>query len=77
MSVLMEPFKKDQFEGATPMVYASTILTESGQYICPPAVPEAGSKMSQDEKLGENLMYLTKKIIQQKEPRLKDFEFYY
>ncbi|KAL4731836.1 putative oxidoreductase bli-4, mitochondrial [Fusarium chlamydosporum] len=63
MSTAMEPFKKDQFQGATSAVYAATIADKSGQYICPPAVPEPGSELSQDEKLGDQLMELTRKII--------------
>lgn len=77
MSVLFEPFKKDQFEGATPMVYAATMTTQSGLYICPPAVPEEGSEMAQDEELAERSMALAKKIIREKTGGLKDFEFYY
>ena len=76
MSILMEPFKKDQFEGATSMVFAATIPSQSGLYICPPAVPEQGNELSQNEQLGENLMKLAKQIIQEK-GNLKDFEFYY
>lgn len=56
MSVGLEPFKKDQFEGAVSTIYAATTTKKSGQYICPPAVPEPGSAMSQDEKLVDNLM---------------------
>ncbi|KAJ5337445.1 retinol dehydrogenase 12 [Penicillium brevicompactum] len=47
MSVGLEPFKKNQFEGAMSTVFAATKITGSGQYICPPAVPEPGSKASQ------------------------------
>lgn len=36
------------------------------RYICPPARPESGSEMAQDEKLAENLMKLTKKVVQEK-----------
>lgn len=66
MSVGMEPFKKNQFEGAVSIVYAATVAKEGGQYICPPAVPEPGSKQSQDEELGNRLMELTRKVISEK-----------
>lgn len=56
MSVGLEPLKKNQFEGATSTVFAATKTTGSGQYICPPAVPEPGSKASQDEALADRLM---------------------
>ncbi|KAM0359865.1 hypothetical protein ACHAO7_006996 [Fusarium culmorum] len=76
MSVGMEPFKKDQFQGATSAVYAATITEKSGQYICPPAVPELGNEKSQDEKLGDQLMELTRKIISEKFESFDDRKFY-
>ncbi|KAK7428217.1 putative oxidoreductase bli-4, mitochondrial [Neonectria magnoliae] len=66
MSVGMEPFKKDQFEGAVSAVFAATKTKEGGQYICAPAVPEAGSELSQDDALGDRLMELTRKIWTEK-----------
>lgn len=66
MSVVMEPFKKNQFEGAVPTMYTTTVTTKSGEYICPPAIPEAGSKLSQDEALGDRLMELTREIVMEK-----------
>lgn len=66
MSTLMEPFKKDQFEGALPTLFVTTVTTESGQYICAPATPEPGSDMSQDTELADRLMELTKKLIVEK-----------
>ena len=66
MSVGMEAFKKDQFQGAVSTVFAATKTEKSGQYICPPAVPEAGSAQSQDEQLGENLMKLTREIVKER-----------
>ncbi|GKT87465.1 retinol dehydrogenase 12 [Colletotrichum tofieldiae] len=66
MAVGMEPFKKSQWEGAVSMVYAATAIKESGQYICPPAVPEPGSKLAQDDALADQLMELTRQIISEK-----------
>ncbi|KAM0354855.1 hypothetical protein ACHAPU_000684 [Fusarium lateritium] len=76
MSIGMEPFKKDQFQGATSSVYAATITDKSGQYICPPAVPEQGNELSQNENLGEQLMELTRKIISDKFEEFDDRKFY-
>ncbi|KAF5667079.1 putative alcohol dehydrogenase Bli-4 [Fusarium heterosporum] len=76
MSIGMEPFKKDQFQGATSSVYAATITDKSGQYICPPAVPEQGNELSQNENLGEQLMELTRKIISDKFEDFDDRKFY-
>lgn len=59
----MEPFKKTHYQGAVSAVYAATETSRSGQYICPPAVQESGSKQSQDEQLAEDLMELTKSVI--------------
>ncbi|KKY17991.1 putative retinol dehydrogenase 12 [Phaeomoniella chlamydospora] len=76
MSVGMQPFKKDQWEGATSAVYALTKTVNTGEYICPPAVPESGTELSQDEGLAEQLMELTRSLIKEKLPEesdLKDF----
>ena len=66
MSVGLKPFKKDIWQGCVSAVFAATTTTKSGQYICPPAIPESGSKMAQDEQLGENLMKLTRDVIKEK-----------
>lgn len=62
----IEPFKKSQFEGAKPAIFAATVTDQSGQYICPPAVPESGSKLAEDDALADRLMRLTRQIVMQK-----------
>jgi len=64
----MAPFKKTQFEGAVPSVYAVTMTDRSGQYICPPATVEEGSDLSQKDQLANNLMDLTRKVISETVP---------
>jgi NAD(P)-dependent dehydrogenase (short-subunit alcohol dehydrogenase family) len=59
-------FRKDQFEGALSMLFASTKTENSGQYICPPSIIEQGSPLYNDILLGEQLMKLTREIVQQK-----------
>ncbi|KAK4035313.1 hypothetical protein C8A01DRAFT_38215 [Parachaetomium inaequale] len=66
MSHGLEPFKKDQFEGAVPTIYAVTMADKSGQYICAPAIREAGSELSQSEELADNLMELTRNVVREK-----------
>ena len=66
MSVGLAPFKKDIMMGCVSAMYAATATTKSGQYICPPAVPEPGSAQAQDEQLGESLMKLTRDIVKEK-----------
>ncbi|KAL8783741.1 MAG: hypothetical protein Q9213_004422 [Squamulea squamosa] len=66
MSVGMAPVKKDLWMGAVSTMFAATKTTKSGQYICPPAVPESGSNLAQDEELGERLMKLTRDVIKEK-----------
>jgi len=66
MSVGMAPFKKTQFEGAVSTVFAATTTERTGQYICPPAIVEKGSELANDEKLGEQLMELTTRIVREK-----------
>ncbi|KAF2085709.1 NAD(P)-binding protein [Saccharata proteae CBS 121410] len=62
----LKPFKKTQFEGAVSTIFAATTTEKSGEYICPPAIVEPGSEMSQDKKLGENLMKLTRDLVRDK-----------
>ena len=66
MSVALAPFKKDQFEGALPTLFAVTKTEESGQYICPPAKVEKGSDLANSTQVGEDLMDLTIKILKEK-----------
>lgn len=81
VSTLLKPLKKDQWMGAVSIVFASTKVEESGLYVCPPAVPEPGSEMAQDEELGEQLMKLTREVVMEKTYRdgtekCCPFEFY-
>lgn len=66
MSVGMKPFKKDQWVGCTSAMFCAVKTTKSGQYICPPAIPEAGNAVYQKEGLDEQLMQLTKEIVKEK-----------
>ncbi|KAK4545764.1 hypothetical protein LTR36_002718 [Oleoguttula mirabilis] len=62
----LNPFKKDQFEGALSTLYASTVTENSGEYICPPTALEQGSDLANNAELGEQLMRLTREIITEK-----------
>ena len=66
MSVGLAPFKKDQFQGCVSTVFAATKTEKSGQYICPPAVPESGSDLAQNMDLAEQLMKLTVEVVKEK-----------
>ena len=66
MSVGMAPLKKNIMQGCVSTVFAATKATKSGEYICPPAVPELGSEMAQDDELGEKLMKLTRDVVKDK-----------
>ena len=66
MSVGMKPFKKDAFMGAVSALFAATATEKSGEYVCPPAIPESGSEMAQNEELGEALMKLTREVVKEK-----------
>ncbi|KAL9047114.1 MAG: hypothetical protein Q9214_000229 [Letrouitia sp. 1 TL-2023] len=66
MSVGMAPVKKDIMMGCVSTMFAAIATTKSGEYICPPAVPESGTLLAQDEKLGEKLMKLTRDVIKDK-----------
>lgn len=60
------PLKKNIMQGCVSTVFAATTTTKSGEYICPPAVPESGNAMAQDEQLGEKLMKLTRELVKEK-----------
>lgn len=66
MSVGMAPLKKDIMMGCVSTMFAATKASKSGEYICPPAVPESGSSLAQDEELGERLMKLTRDLVKEK-----------
>ncbi|KAL8682557.1 MAG: hypothetical protein Q9186_001410 [Xanthomendoza sp. 1 TL-2023] len=66
MSVGMAPMKKDIMMGCVSTMYAATKAAKSGEYICPPAVPESGSDLAQDAELGERLMKLTRDLVKEK-----------
>jgi NAD(P)-dependent dehydrogenase (short-subunit alcohol dehydrogenase family) len=66
MSVGMKPFKKDQWMGCVSAMFAGTKTEKSGQYICPPAIPEEGNKVYNKEGLDEALMKLTQQIVKDK-----------
>jgi len=66
MSKLMTPFKKTQFEGCVSAMYAATVVTQSGLYITPPCIVEKGSDKANDMQLAENLMKLTREMVEEK-----------
>lgn len=66
MSVGLAPVKKDIWQGCVSTMYAATATTKSGQYICPPAIPEEGSELAQSGELGERLMELTREVVKEK-----------
>jgi len=66
MSVGLKPFRKSQFDGCISSMYAATTCTESGLYIAPPKITEKGSPKANDMELAEQLMKLTKEVIDQK-----------
>jgi hypothetical protein len=62
----MAPFKKSQWMGCISALFCATTTTASGTYICPPAIPEAGSALFQDDKLMEAVMSLTREVVKDK-----------
>lgn len=66
MSVGMAPIKKDIWQGCVSSMYVATKTTKSGQYICPPAVPESGTDLAQNDELAESLMKLTRELVKEK-----------
>jgi NAD(P)-dependent dehydrogenase (short-subunit alcohol dehydrogenase family) len=66
MSAGIQPFKKDQWQGCVSAMFAATKTEKSGQYICPPAIPEEGNKLMQKKDLEEALMALTRQVVKEK-----------
>jgi NAD(P)-dependent dehydrogenase (short-subunit alcohol dehydrogenase family) len=60
------PVKKDIWDAAVSVTYAATKTEKTGEYVCPPAIPEPGSEMSRDDVLGEQLMALTHEVLKSK-----------
>jgi hypothetical protein len=42
------------------------VTEKSGEYICPLSTPEPGSELARNEKLGEQLMRLTRRSVREK-----------
>ncbi|KAI9689349.1 MAG: hypothetical protein M1822_010000 [Bathelium mastoideum] len=63
---LLNPLKKDIMEGCVSTMFAATRTEKTGEYVTPPAIPEPGNELSQNEALGEQLMKLTREIVQSK-----------
>lgn len=61
---LLNPIKKDIFQGCVSAMYSATQPTKGGNYICPPAVPEDGPDKSRDEAMQDRLVRLSKEIIE-------------
>ncbi|GAB1528251.1 hypothetical protein RhiTH_011443 [Rhizoctonia solani] len=67
------PLKKDIWDGSVSVMYAATKTERTGEYICPPAIPEPGSDLARDDSLGEQLMELTKQVLGTKAQLKLDF----
>lgn len=61
---LLNPIKKDIFQGCVSAMYCATQPTKGGNLICPPAVPEDGPEKSQDEEMQDRLARLSKQVIE-------------
>lgn len=61
---LLNPIKKDIFQGCVSAMYCATQPTKGGNFICPPAVPEDGPEKSRDEEMQDRLTRLSKQIIE-------------
>lgn len=66
MSVGLKPFRKSALDGCVSAMYAATACEESGLYIAPPKIVEKGSAKANDMDLAEQLMKLTKQVIDEK-----------
>ncbi|KAJ1019905.1 hypothetical protein NDA16_004186 [Ustilago loliicola] len=61
---LLNPIKKDIFQGCVSAMYCATQATKGGNFICPPALPEEGPEKSRDEDMQDRLARLSKQVIE-------------
>ncbi|SJX66277.1 related to Oxidoreductase, short-chain dehydrogenase [Sporisorium reilianum f. sp. reilianum] len=61
---LLNPIKKDIFQGCVSAMYCATQTTTGGDLICPPAVPEQGPEKARDEQMQDRLARLSKHVIE-------------
>lgn len=61
---LLNPIKKDIFQGCVSAMYCATQPTKGGNFICPPAIPEEGPQKSRDEEMQDRLARLSKQLIE-------------
>lgn len=66
ISAGLKAFRKDQFEGCVSTMYAATKCEDSGLYITPPKIVEQGTPKANDMNLAEQLMKLTREVVNQK-----------
>ncbi|SNX82178.1 related to retinol dehydrogenase 14 [Melanopsichium pennsylvanicum] len=61
---LLNPIKKDIFQGCVSAIYCATQPTKGGNFVCPPAIPEEGPEKSRDEEMQDRLVRLSKQVIE-------------
>ncbi|KAJ1031344.1 hypothetical protein NDA18_002559 [Ustilago nuda] len=61
---MINPIKKDIFQGSVSAMYCATQPTKGGNFICPPAIPEDGPEKSRDEDMQDRLARLSKQVIE-------------
>lgn len=59
---LLNPIKKNIFQGCVSAMYYATQLTKGGNLICPSAVPEDGPEKGRDEEMQDRLARFSKPV---------------
>ncbi|KAF8594623.1 NAD(P)-binding protein [Ceratobasidium sp. AG-I] len=70
---MMYPIKKDIWDAACSVMYVATKTEKTGEYVCPPAIPEPGSELARDTELGEQLMKLTREVLKTNGFEIQDY----
>lgn len=70
---MMYPIKKDIWDAACSVMYVATKTENTGEYVCPPAIPEPGSEQARDVELGERLMKTTREILKSHGFEVQDY----
>jgi len=70
---MLYPIKKDIWDAACSVMYVATKTEKTGEYVCPPAIPEPGSELARSAELGDQLMSLTREVLKMNGIEVQDY----
>jgi len=70
---MLYPIKKDIWDAACSVMYVATTTEKTGEYVCPPAIPEPGSELARSVELGDQMMKLTREVLKMNGIEVQDY----